>query len=124
MRWTERLVLLSALAVVGCTTASSAERDRQPLTFTVPAAEAEAAEARMREWIQRSAEDPILRTEDVATFGSPTYQATASLNIFSVVLPDGSVQYSVVPKASTGKAAARAERRARAAAYYIRTGRQ
>ncbi len=121
------LEALSSCASANFTPAQQAwmaKRDQQPLSFVVPAAEANAAWARAQEWIARFGQLPILTTnESVIQTQQPEYPAAeVGMKAVRSQLPNGDYQFYVDALSANVFSRPQMMRMAQACAYYIASG--
>jgi len=127
------LIAAIALVVAGCASAPGnpaqsawiAARDRQPLEFTVPADQSDAAWARAQEWVARFALLPIQVATDTliqTAVGPQEFDARPELSITRSRLPDGSAIFRFQGRVQNPLAAGDLRRQLHACAYFAASG--
>jgi len=127
------LAATAALTLAGCASTAPTPaqqqwmtaRDQQPLTFIVPAEEADAAWSRAQEWIVRHAEHPLITATDTllqTAVGQDDFDASVSLTVNRARLEDGSWRFDIVARTGNPLSGNRTWRVARALAYYTASG--
>lgn len=121
------LVLLAGCASANYTPAQQAwmaKRDQQPLSFVVPAADAEAAWSRAQEWIARFGQLPILiSNESVIQTQQPQYPAAeVGMKAIRTRMPSGDFQLHIDALSTNVFSRPQMMRMAQACAYYVASG--
>jgi len=123
---------VSLMLALGCATTTSpaqqqwiAKRDQQPLSFTIPADEAEAAWSRAQEWIVKFGEQPLVVATDTllqTAVNQDDFDASVSLTVSRAKVADDVYRFDVVAKTGNPLSNNRTWRTARALAYYTASG--